>query len=405
MSGLLDRSVTRRTALKGAAVGIAATAVASGASGCSSQSTSQTTQPTVVDSSSATSITDSFTTDGVTSPLTEGQTFQLALGLVPHEAEGTWLPVVATSASASVMTTADALSIKSGTDVTVVSKPHTSGANWVIYDARCSDSVYAWSELNLLDRSWKLYASSFSGGELTGVTTTLWESDSDWDPPALACSGSKVLWLVMPSSSGSKTAQHSGCYLWKVGDSSADEVVDSPGRFACAPTISQGIVTLVPRVNASSGTYYGITAYDLSGDFSSTVDQLVMPQTVKPFNAVRMGDRFAFSVEANYSSGGLLAGMGTYIGESGGPFVTLSREPFACVAGKGDLFVIKSRASYFVADVADQTYTVLTAYNRSLDYGEYPACVGTVDDFVTYATVKEAETGYPSAVVVRTFGL
>ena len=40
-----------------------------------------------------------------------------------------------------------------------------------------------------------------------------------------------------------------------------------------------------------------------------------MPAPVKPsFRACRMGEKFVVSVEANYSSGGLLGNMGTYIG-------------------------------------------------------------------------------------------
>ena len=66
-----------------------------------------------------------------------------------------------------------------------------------------------------------------------------------------------------------------------------------------------------------------------------------MPETVSPFEAVFMGESFAFSVEANYGYGGSLGNMGTFIGNSGGPFVYLSREPLACVTGKGSLYVIK----------------------------------------------------------------
>ena len=160
-----------------------------------------------------------------------------------------------------------------------------------------------------------------------------------------------------------------------------------------------------PRVRAEEGVFYGITAYSLSDDMATVVDQLVLPQTVRPFRAVRMGDRFAFSIEANYSSGGLLGQMGTYIGTGDGPFVTLVREPSAQVVGKDGVYVIKSRASYFVIDVDRETYSILSATNRCVDYGEYPAREGTSSSFVTFATVKDGETGYPSAVSVRDFAL
>ena len=172
--------------------------------------------------------------------------------------------------------------------------------------------------------------------------------------------------------------------------------MESPGRFATPPAVSGSTVTLAPRVRADEGQFYGITAYSLSDDLATVVDQLVLPQSVRPFRAVRMGNRFAFSIEANYSSGGLLGQMGTYIGAADGPFVTLVREPAAQVAGKDNVFIIKSRASYFVIDVDKETYSILSATNRCVDYGEFPACEGTVSDFVTFATVKDAKTGYPS---------
>ena len=56
-----------------------------------------------------------------------------------------------------------------------------------------------------------------------------------------------------------------------------------------------------------------------------------------------------------------------------------------------------------VADLANATYGTLAAEDRSVDYGEYPARIGTCQDFVTFATVKDPSTSYPSAVVVRAF--
>jgi hypothetical protein len=193
--------------------------------------------------------------------------------------------------------------------------------------------------------------------------------------------------------------------LWKLGSENAKSVVESPGRFAIAPSISGDVVVLAPRVRADEGVFYGVTAYSLDDDLATTVDQLVLPQTVKPFYATHIGDRFAISIEASYSSGGLFGNMGTYVGTSNGPFVRLAREPSANVAGKNDTFIIKSRTSYFVLDVKKSTYSILTAANRSLDYGEYPVRVGSSSDFVTFATVKDEASGYPSSVTVRSFGV
>ena len=185
----------------------------------------------------------------------------------------------------------------------------------------------------------------------------------------------------------------------------AQPVVESPGRFATAPTVSGDAVVLTPRVRADEGVFYGVTAYSLSDDLETRLDQLVMPQNVRPFRATRVGERFLVSVEASYSTGGLLGQMGTYIGTADGGFFRLNREPSEGGCGKGDVVVIKGTSSYFVIDLAKRQYSVLSASDRSVDYGEYPARAGECDTFVTFSTVKDADTGYPASVTVRTFRL
>ena len=118
-----------------------------------------------------------------------------------------------------------------------------------------------------------------------------------------------------------------------------------------------------------------------------------------------MGDAFAFSIEANYGIGGLLGNMGTYIGSGDGQFVALPREPAADVSGKGGVYLVKTLASHLIIDTNAQTYSTLVAPNRALDFGDYPASMGTTSTFVTFATVKDQDTGYPSSVTVRAWSL
>lgn len=401
--GKTRHSMTRRGLFRGLAFAGATAAVIGVLPGCAHDDGETSSEPMVVDSSQATNILDSYSEADLS--LTEASTWSLPLGTVLRAAEGTYVPATRAGSSATPMVKGCALSTQDGQLSEVLTACVGDSANLVIYDVRCSDSVYAWVELDLLTHAWTLYASDFSNGSVSGNPTTLWQADSNYDPPLFACTGTTVLWQVMPSTSGDKTSEHSVCYLWHKGDSNAQGVVDSPGRFATAPTVSDGVVTLTPRVRADEGVFYGITAYSLDNNMSSKVDQLVLPETIRPFRAVRIGDDFAFSVEANYNSGGLFASMGTYIGPSSGPFLMLSREPSAGVVGKNQTYVIKSRASYFVVDASANTYSILSAANRCIDYGEYPARDGSTDTLVTFATVKDADTGYPASVTVRTFGL
>lgn len=395
--------LTRRGFIKTAALGSAAAAAVSVLSGCSHASDEEASDPVVVDEDSAEDILSTF--EEVECPLVVENAWELPLGNVLHPADGTWIPVTTAGSSATPMVKASVLSLASGQLAEVVSAPFQEGATKVIYDARCSDYVYAWIELDLATRDWALYAAPFSAGALSGDVRTLWEADANYDPAPFAVSERSVIWQVQPSTSGSKTTESSRCYLWHSGDSEAQAVVESSGRFATSPTISGDAVVLTPRVRADEGVYYGVTAYSLSDDLATRLDQLVMPQSVRPFRATRVGDRFLVSVEASYGSGGLLGQMGTYIGTADSGFFRLNREPSEGGCGNGDVIVIKGTASYFVIDLANRQYSTLLATDRSVDYGEYPARAGNCDLFVSFSTVKDADSGYPASVSVRTFRL
>lgn len=401
-------SITRRGLFRAAAATGVAAATIPVIGGCKNPAEDVIpSDPVVVEEDSATTV---LGEDGAYEYLerefeTAGE-WNLPLGNVLHEGEGTWLPVTTAGASAMPMVKCSAFSLESGELSEVVAAPITPNSpNVVIYDARCSDSAYAWVELDTLTKAWSLYAAGFANGALSAAPNTLWKGDADWDPPRFAVTGNKVIWQVMPSLSGNKTGEMSHCYIWHTGASDATDVVESLGRFATAPSVSRGTVTLAPRVRNEEGTYYGITAYSLSDDLGTIIDRLVMPENVRPFHAVRMGDVFALSVEASYGYGGLLGSMGTYIGTAEGDFASVPLEPFANVSGKDGVFVVKSRASYYVVDTKQHGYTFLGAANRCVDYGEYPARVGETDTFVTFSTIKDADTGYPASVLVRAFRL
>lgn len=407
-TGTKKHALTRRGLFRASAATGLAAAMIGVASGCKHDANEISSEPVVVDTSNATYVIDPNTNESNFKSVNlwwgDPASFDIALGTVLRPGEGDWLAATSVGTTTSPMVKGAAFSVSAGTLVDVITSTVTQGnPNIAIYDVRCSDSAYAWVEMNLLDRSWVLYAAPFSGGALTGTSSTLWKANKNWDPPQFVVTGSKVIWQVMPSLSGNKTAEKSVCYLWKLGDSEAVAAVESPGRFATPPELSGDTVTLCPRVRADKGVYYGITAYSTSSDLDEIVDQLVLPQTVKPMRAVRIGEKFVLSIEASYSSGGLLGTMGTYIGTSEGKFVVLSREPYCEVAGMDGVYIIKSRSSYFVVDTQNEQYAIMAAANRSVDYGDFPARDGECSTFVTFATVKDADTGYPTGVQVREY--
>lgn len=396
------KGVSRRSLVKGAAVaGAAITAIS--LTGCGDQATGPTVseEPQVItDDSKIVNVIEDF--EGVDNVLASQFVWDLPLGTVPFHCEGAWAALLEAPASARAVNTLGIISLASGNRATLVPEP-IKGKAFGFHDVRCGERMYAWVEMNYATGEWVLIAQQLENGALVGEPVELDDGDVDWEPARFTITGSSVIWQKMPLASGSKRAEFSHCYRWASGDAKAKELFESPGRFATWPRVSEGFLTIAPRVKSEDGTFYGLTAIDLESS-NKVSAQLVMPETVSPFEAVYMGGQFAFSVEANYGYGGSLGNMGTFLGNAGGPFVFLSREPLACVAGKGDTYLVKAQSSHFVIDVGAQSYAVLTAPDKAIDYGDYPASEGTTDRFVTYATVR-GDDGLPAAVRLRVFGL
>lgn len=394
--------VSRRTLFKGGAAATAALTVIS-LVGCDSdgEGSAVSGEPQVItDDSKIINVIDDF--ENVDNTLTPQLSWDVPLGTVPFHCEGAWAALLEAPASARAINTLGIISLASGSRATLVPEP-IKGKTYGFHDVRCSEQVYAWIEMDYATGDWVLLAQELENGVLVGEPVELDDGTTDWEPARFTVTGNSVIWQKMPFASGAKRAEYSHCYLWSVGSPKGKDLHESPGRFATWPRVSDGYLTIAPRVNAGEGTFYGLTALDLQNN-NKVAAQLVMPETVSPFEAVYMGSSFAFSVEANYGYGGGLGNMGTFIGNAGGPFTYLSREPLACVAGNGTRYLIKAQSSHFVVDTEAQTYAVLAAPDKSLDFGDYPASEGTTDRFVTYATVR-GDDGLPAAVQLRVFSL
>lgn len=395
-------SVTRRAVAQGLAATGAALGVAS-LVGCGSDGGDKVvSEPQVItDDSKIVNVIEEY--ENVDNALQPQFMWDLPLGTVPFHTEGSCAALLEAPASAKAVNTLGIISLASGARNTLFEQP-TQGSAFGFHDVRCAEEVYAWVEMNYATGEWVLMAAALQNGTLAGDALELDRGDGDWEPARFTATGSSVIWQKMPLATGTKRTEYSHCNVWSVGDAKGKEIFESPGRFATWPRVSDGYLTIAPRVEQEEeGTYYGITALDLEGNYK-TVAQLVMPATVSPFEAVYMGGQFAFSVEANYGYGGSLGNMGTFVGLPGGPFVYLSREPLACVAGKGTRYLIKAQSSHFVVDTEAQTYAVLSAPDKTLDFGDYPASEGTTDRFVTFATVRGTQ-GLPEAVRMRVFPL
>ena len=286
-----------------------------------------------------------------------------------------------------------------------VAQPKNADANWVIYQVACSESVYAWVELNILSNHWQLFAAPLQDKGL-GTAMCLWKSTDQYEPPYPVCWRDKVMWLVMPDPKKDARLKPSACYIWSLGQNQAYAQVESRGRFACQPSVSEGLLVLTPRarLKRQESVNYSISVFNVDSNLATKVDALILPNGIKPLYATYINRNFVFSIEASYQSELPFARMGTYIGSKDGPFYFLNREPYAQVSGTEEgAYLIKSKGSYLVVDTSRKVYTTLDSQDRCTDYGEYPCTGGTMNTFVTYSTTKNEETGYPDSVTIRTF--
>lgn len=405
--------ITRRSLLKGAGILGAASVVAASTPalfGCSSQQGDDRQQPLSVSDNDIISIMDSFAeTDQNPPHMVNTANYNLPAGTVLLPAEGSWCAALIQGEAANPLIKAGIFSLASGNLASLVNKPISAGTSVVIQDARASDEVYGWLEVDTSTNAWTLYGATLSNGTLASEPTKLFSADAQWEAPSFVASGTAIIFQTLPITDGTQAKEYSRAYLWRPGMAEPKVVLESAGRFACAPGVSEGQVIFVPRADHSQETHYALSAYALSDDCATNTIALVLPSPIKPSGATMVAGRLAYTIEAAYSSSGVLGKLGTFMQAEPGnqnttqSFYYIDREPYTAPAGTSNILVSKNRASYLVCVLSEKTFGNLYAINRAADYGEYPLRLGSANDFATYASVKDPVTGRPVQVTVRVF--
>lgn len=396
------KGITRRHFAMGTAAATMAAIVLPGCADSGESTIEPTGEPQVVeDASQVVDVMEDY--ESKDQGIAAVATWSLPLGTVLFHSEGSWSAAMMAPESSAHPNTLGVLSLASGALLTLAEDPVT-GSSYSFFDVRCGTGVFAWVEIDYTTLDWVLVAQPFADGALSGEPVRLDSGDADYEPPMFTVYGSTVIWLHMPQSTGSKSSEDSYCYRWTVGDEKGQVVWESTGRFATHPRVSDGILTIAPRVRNDEGTYYGMTAVDLENANHTQIDQLVLPAGVRPFDVVYTGEQFVFSIEASYNGAGSLGNMGTFIGREGGPYIYFGREPAAQAAFNGSRYLIKTQSAHYAVNTDDQSYGGISSPDRSLDYGDYPASEGQTTQFLTYATIRDAQ-GIPSSVTARVFAI
>ncbi|MDR0308458.1 MAG: hypothetical protein LBH87_00820, partial [Coriobacteriales bacterium] len=296
----------------------------------------------------------------------------------------------------------------------------------ILYDGRASDTALIWTELDLSDQGWQVYAASLKGATL-GTPQLLDQGSSDYEVPLICVSGSKAYWSVMPNAGGA--AQYENSYLKAavLGEFDAEQaaghettapqttpadtvtaalqrppyvVYTSHGRMIAQPLATQGILSFVPRVD-TNGIYYRLTALSVADD--SLIASVILPQSLRVSEALYLDNSFTFSIEANYSSAGGLGQFGTYRQMDNGQWLHFGRVPTSPAMRVNEFLVLKSTLSVVGLDVANQSYCIIPPPSDTEDFGDTLAGWGESDHIVVFAQTKASSASIASATIVRVF--
>ncbi len=392
-------SLSRRTFIAGALVTVAFGSLASTQlSGCGSSSSSVAVLSPDVDA--VETLGDVFTQSDETSHATEDAHFSLPAGTLLWADTSTVAATLMPGSTSSPLTTAGVTSLDTGTYVELLSQAMGASEGYDIYDVRCSENLFVWVELMFLTEDWRVYVATWSGDTL-GTPRLLDSGDSDYDPPFIAASSNHAIWVVEPSTGGTKTLDETYVRSQGPSDSSATTICTSYGRLASSPRMANGVLTITPRLE-SSGVYYRLLACDPAT--GSEVSSAILPKTVKPYDALWLGSGFSFSIESTYSSSGAIGALGVYV-QQGDEYLYVGKTPLDDSVLVSDKFVCKTAYSVTVIDFAAQEYYSITPPSKAADYGDCIVTGGIADRLVLYTTVSSGSDASTSSVDVRVLGL
>ena len=309
--------------------------------------------------------------------------------------------VLTATGKASPLMKASILDLSDGTLYEVL--PEATQKNADIEEVRCTDEAIAWTEVNEKTQTWTLFMASLDSTYNMGKKVKLGEGNTtEYDEPQFCITGSTVIWEVMPNADGAKSEENSYVYKQSTGDKSPTVMLVSPGRLATAPVVSDGVLTIVPRVD-DDGIYYSLVAIDIKTD--EILERMDLEASMKPHNAIYQDGAFTFAFEATYDVGEGIAEYGTYIQTGKNTFTRFARIPLDTAAKCGAYTIIKSTTATIWINTEKSTYFTLMQPDGSADYGDYLATEGECSKIVTFATIESTTVNDDNYVLVRVFDL
>lgn len=305
--------------------------------------------------------------------------------------------------------TVDIINMTNGKKNTLISQAVGQKEGFEIYDVRITDSGIIWTEINILQEEWRIYASSFSS--TTSITPILIDTgDENWETPTIAASQNFAYWQVLPNTQKDKSKLLSSLHCVSFDNISVDNqkftkdlnnddliescpstIYVSRGRMSTPVYAYKNAAVISPRAQ-SSAVLHQLTYVDAN---KQILDKICLPQNMKPFEVGYGETGFNFSFDAIYNYGEGIANLGTYTPLSknndynNAKWLSFTRNPSCAPAWCKGYFVIRSTMSICVLDLSNQSYVVLDRPNASDDYGDYLASSGDCSKIVSYANIYD----------------
>ncbi|MCL2632375.1 MAG: hypothetical protein FWD45_04750 [Coriobacteriia bacterium] len=339
--------------------------------------------------------------------LTETSRFTLPFGTIVYQVNNESALTLTPRDGGKALIDVNLLNLNSGRSIVLLNEACGAGyghPDAIIYDARASDALLAWTECDTATLQWQFFIASLGsdqeGNLVVGQPTLVDEGDPEYEVPSFAVFGLKAYWSVMPNPDGS--ARYEDSYLKTIvyGDVEAEIVYVSHGRMSTSPLINQGLLTFTPRVDTNN-IYYQLTAMNIANN--RLVTGAVMPQSVRLLDAIYLDASICFSIENNYSHAGGLGFYGTYWQLDEDRWLHLFRKPSGPPVLLNGWLAVKSSTRVIVIDTKGEKYCSIAPLADSVDYGDTLAGWGLHERLAIYTNVRSTNSLSTAHGVLRVF--
>lgn len=293
------------------------------------------------------------------------------------------------------------LHLGSGSSDTVLEKAVGAADGFEIYDVRANSAGIIWTEANILQGSWRVYATTVSGSAI-GEPVLVEEGDDAYETPTIAVTRTRAIWQLNPKkvdSSASETREPPSARLMSANHAGSDiaTLFETKLRMATPPYAHGDTVTFAPRLDSSS-TYYQLTNIDaVTGEVRDT---MTLPHAITPIEAGYGDTGFMFSFPDIYNYDSAISNLGTYAPreKANGDYNNVkwfdfTRTPTAAPAWCNGLLIVKSTYAVCGIDLEAGAYFAIDVDDGAESYGDYLASTGTGDSFVTYTNIDHTPIG------------